>query len=130
MTVTLQVGQYRCCLLFFPSFSLSGAAELTLLPDSAACASAACTSAACGAEEATLVASEVPSDSSEAGGEPSGATLPDSSAGDSSAPGISPRLLHSPSGSCRPLASAGGRERKGGKGEKRRNGQKGKVLCA
>lgn len=96
--MTLQVGQYRCCLLFFPSLSPSGT-ELTLLPDSAACASAACA-----AEEATLVTSEVPSESSEAGGEPSEVTLPDSSVGDSSAPGASPRLLHPPSGSCRPLA--------------------------
>ena len=79
-------------MLFFPSFSLSGA-ELTLLPDSAACAAA----------EATLVASEVPSDSSEAGGEPR-ATLPGSSAGDSSAPGVSARLLPSPSGCWSPLA--------------------------
>lgn len=69
--------------------------------------------------------SEVASDSSEAGGEPNGAMLPGSSDGDSSVLGVSPRELHSPSGSCSPLAWAGE-----GNGEKGDYGQEGKVLCA
>lgn len=71
------------------------------------------------------MASEAPSESSEAGGEPSGAALPDSSAGASSELGGSSRLLPSPSGSFRPLLWAGRREKKkkkkGGR-EGRRNG--------
>lgn len=102
-------------MLFFPSFSLSGA-EPMLPPDSAACV----------AGEVTPVASEAPSESSEAGGEPSGAALPDSSAGASSELGGSSRLLPSPSGSFRPLLWAGGREKKGKEKEKR--GQKGEVV--
>lgn len=69
------------------------------------------------------MASEAPSDSSEAGGEPSGAALPDSSAGASSELGGSARLLHSPSGSFGPLLWAGRREKGKGKGRRRSEGE-------
>lgn len=110
MTVTLHVGQYRCWLPFLPSFSPSGAEPL-LLPDSAVCASAPCA-----AEEVMLAASDAASDSSEGGGEPSGAALPGSSAGGCSEPGGSVTSGPSPSVS---LGSLGGAVGKGGKRGKR-----------